>query len=91
MALQISLDTDWGFTAEQAYAKIIGFRVDLQENKVSCRVAFYANEEARKNNLPPLEEEVYEFDFVVPCPPDPVAYLYGGLKKYDDFANASDV
>ena len=88
MALQISKDTDQGFTAETAYAKITSFNYDDQAG-LRFDVKIFFDVQSRQNDLQPIDYISCE----IPALPttDMLPALYNHLKTLPEFQGALDV
>jgi hypothetical protein len=99
MALKLKLsDTDFGISAQAAYAKVTMFTFNAVMGWVEAQVAIYANAKARTDGKSPISVRNYRGVVGQDGLPDldsdikgVRAAIYTWLKTLPDFVDASDV
>jgi hypothetical protein len=87
MALRLSVETQFGVTAPQAYAKITNFFGT--KDQIQVQVAIYYNEESRQNNMSTVKQNAHYIN-VEDLQGDIIPALYTVLKTISDYAGAED-
>ena len=87
MALRLSVETQFGVTAPQAYAKITNFFGT--KDQIQVQVAIYYNEESRQNNMSTVKQNAHYIN-VEDLQGDIIPALYTVLKTLSDYAGAED-
>ena len=89
MALKISVPTQFGPTADEAYAKITNFYGT--KDQIQVQVAIYYNKEARDGNLSTVKENAHYI--AIADLPEGMAFIpaiYEVLKTMADYQGAVD-
>ena len=89
MALKLSVPTQFGPMAEEAYARITNYHGT--KDSVQVQVAIYFNEEARHGNLSTVKENAHYINLA--DLPEGMAFIpaiYEVLKTFSDYAGATD-
>jgi hypothetical protein len=86
MALQDNLQTNFGFTQNNAYFKIVGFTGN--KDVINFQLSAYASEEAKNANAMPLQDRTFHI-----ANPGSVTLgmLYDYLKTLPEYAGAVDI
>ena len=89
MALKLSVPTQFGPSADEAYAKITNFYGT--KDQIQVQVAIYFNEEARHGNLSTVKENAHYINLA--DLPEGMAFIpaiYQVLKTFADYQGATD-
>lgn len=87
MALRLSVATQFGVPAEEAYAKITNFYGT--KDQLQVQVAIYYNEEARHGNLSTVKENAH-YIAMEDLKGDLIPAIYEVLKTMADYQGAVD-
>ena len=87
MALKLSVETQFGAPAPDAYARITNFFGT--KDQVQVQVAIYYNEEARQGNMATVKENAH-YIAIEDLKGDLMPAIYGVLKTFSDYAGAED-
>ena len=87
MALQLSVQTQFGVPAPDAYARITNFFGT--KDQVQVQVGIYYNEEARQGNMATVLEHAH-YIAIEDLKGDLMPAIYGVLKTFSDYAGATD-
>ena len=89
MALKISVPTQFGPTADEAYARITNFYGT--KDQLQVQVAIYYNEEARHGNLSTVKENAHYIAIAdLPLGMAFIPAIYEVLKTMADYQGAVD-
>jgi len=87
MALKLSVETQFGVPAPQAYARITNFFGT--KDQIQVQVAIYFNEEARQNNMATVKENAH-YIAIEDLKGDLIPAIYEVLKTFTDYVGAED-
>jgi hypothetical protein len=87
MALKLSVATQFGVPAPEAYARITNFYGT--KDQLQVQVAIYYNEEARHNNLSTVKENAH-YIAIEDLKGDLIPAIYEVLKTMADYQGAVD-
>ena len=87
MALKLSVATQFGVPAEEAYARITNFYGT--KDQLQVQVAIYFNEEARQGNLSTVKENAH-YIAMEDLKGDLIPAIYEVLKTMADYQGAVD-
>jgi hypothetical protein len=87
MALKLSVATQFGVPAPEAYAKITNFYGT--KDQIQVQVAIYYNEEARQGNLSTVKENAH-YIAMEDLKGDLIPAIYEVLKTMADYQGAVD-
>ena len=87
MALKLSVATQFGVPAEEAYARITNFYGT--KDQLQVQVAIYFNEEARQGNLSTVKENAH-YIAMEDLKGDLIPAIYEVLKTMGDYQGAVD-
>jgi len=87
MALKLSVPTQFGPSADEAYAKITNFYGT--KDQLQVQVAIYYNEEARQGNLSTVKENAH-YIAMEDLKGDLIPAIYEVLKTMADYQGAED-
>lgn len=87
MALRLSVATQFGVPAEQAYAKITNFYGT--KDQLQVQVAIYFNEDARHQNMSTVKENAHYIS-MEDLKGDLIPAIYEVLKTMADYQGAED-
>ena len=87
MALRLSVATQFGVPAPEAYARITNF-FGTKDN-IQVQVAIYFNEEARQGNMATVKENAH-YIAIEDLKGDLIPAIYSVLKTFSDYAGATD-
>ena len=87
MALRLSVATQFGVPAEQAYAKITNFYGT--KDQLQVQVAIYFNEDARHQNMSTVKENAH-YIAMEDLKGDLIPAIYEVLKTFADYQGAED-
>ena len=88
MALKLSVETQFGVPAPDAYARITNFFGT--KDQVQVQVAIYFNEDARHGNLSTVKENAH-YIAMEDLKGDLIPAIYEVLKTMADYQSAVDV
>jgi len=89
MALRLSVQTQFGAPAPDAYARITNFFGT--KDQVQVQVAIYYNEEARQGNMATVKENAHYIGLAdLPEGKAFIPAIYEVLKTFSDYAGATD-
>ena len=89
MALKLSVQTQFGAPAPDAYARITNFFGT--KDQVQVQVAIYYNEEARQGNMATVKENAHYIGLAdLPEGKAFIPAIYEVLKTFSDYAGATD-
>ena len=89
MALRLSVETQFGVPAPEAYARITNFFGT--KDQVQVQVAIYYNEEARQGNMATVKENAHYIGLAdLPEGKAFIPAIYEVLKTFSDYAGATD-
>ena len=89
MALRLSVQTQFGAPAPDAYARITNFFGT--KDQVQVQVAIYYNEDARHSNMATVKEEAHYIGLAdLPEGKAFIPAIYEVLKTFSDYAGAED-
>jgi len=87
MALKLSVQTQFGAPAPDAYARITNFFGT--KDQLQVQVAIYYNEEARHSNMATVREDAHYIG-MEDLKGDLIPAIYEVLKTFSDYAGAVD-
>ncbi len=87
MALKLSVETQFGAPAPDAYARITNFFGT--KDQLQVQVAVYYNEDARLANLATVKENAH-YIAIEDLKGDLIPAIYEVLKTFSDYAGAID-
>jgi hypothetical protein len=87
MALKLSVQTQFGLEAPEAYARITNFFGT--KNSIQVQVAIYFNEEARQGNMATVKENAH-YIAIEDLKGDLIPAIYEVLKTFTDYEGAVD-
>jgi hypothetical protein len=87
MALKLSVATQFGVPAEEAYAKITNFYGT--KDQLQVQVAIYFNEDARHQNMSTVKENAH-YIAMEDLKGDLIPAIYEVLKTFADYQGAQD-
>jgi len=87
MALKLSVQTQFGVPAEEAYARITNFYGT--KDQLQVQVAIYYNEEARNGNMSTVKENAH-YIAMEDLKGDLIPAIYEVLKTMADYQGAVD-
>ena len=87
MALKLSVETQFGAPAPQAYARITNFFGT--KDQIQVQVAIYYNEEARHGNMATVKENAH-YIAIEDLKGDLIPAIYEVLKTFSDYEGAVD-
>jgi len=87
MALKLSVATQFGVPAEEAYAKITNFYGT--KDQLQVQVAIYFNENARHQNMSTVKENAH-YIAMEDLKGDLIPAIYEVLKTFADYQGAED-
>jgi hypothetical protein len=87
MALRLSVQTQFGVPAEEAYAKITNFYGT--KDQLQVQVAIYYNEDARHSNMSTVKENAH-YIAMEDLKGDLIPAIYEVLKTMADYQGAVD-
>jgi hypothetical protein len=87
MALKLSVATQFGAPAPDAYARITNFYGT--KDQLQVQVAIYYNEDARHQNLSTVREDAH-YIAMEDLKGDLIPAIYEVLKTFADYAGAED-
>jgi hypothetical protein len=87
MALKLSVNTQFGVPAEEAYAKITNFYGT--KDQLQVQVAIYYNEDARQQNLSTVREDAH-YIAMEDLKGDLIPAIYEVLKTFSQYEGAVD-
>lgn len=87
MALKLSVPTQFGPSADEAYAKITNFYGT--KDQIQVQVAIYYNEDARQGNLSTVKENAH-YIAMEDLKGDLIPAIYEVLKTMADYQGAVD-
>jgi len=87
MALKLSVNTQFGVPAEEAYAKITNFYGT--KDQLQVQVAIYYNEDARHQNMSTVREDAH-YIAMEDLKGDLIPAIYEVLKTMADYQGAVD-
>jgi len=87
MALRLSVATQFGVPAEEAYAKITNFYGT--KDQLQVQVAIYFNENARHQNMSTVKENAH-YIAMEDLKGDLIPAIYGVLKTFEQYKGAED-
>ena len=87
MALKLSVETQFGAPALQAYARITNFFGT--KDQLQVQVAIYYDEEARHSNMATVREDAH-YIAIEDLKGDLIPAIYEVLKTFSDYAGAED-
>jgi hypothetical protein len=87
MALKLSVATQFGVPAEEAYAKITNFYGT--KDQIQVQVAIYFNKEARDGNMSTVKENAH-YIAMEDLKGDLIPAIYEVLKTMADYQDAVD-
>jgi hypothetical protein len=87
MALKLSVETQFGAPAPEAYARITNFFGT--KDQIQVQVAIYYNEDARNNNRATVKENAH-YIALEDIKGDLIPGIYAVLKTFSDYAGAED-
>lgn len=85
MALQKSIDLNYGVTLEKAYIKVD--RLEAYKDYANIHISIFASKEARDAGKPPINQIVKKVDR---DNSDFVSLVYNALKSDQEFSDATD-
>jgi hypothetical protein len=89
MALRLSVQTQFGAPAPDAYARITNFFGT--KDQIQVQVAIYYNEDARHSNMATVKENAYYIGLAdLPEGKAFIPAIYEVLKTFSDYAGAED-
>jgi len=88
MALKLSVETQFGVPAPEAYAKITNFFGT--KDQIQVQVAIYFNEDARQGNMATVKEEAH-YIAMEDLKGDLIPAIYGVLKTFTQYQNSEDI
>jgi hypothetical protein len=87
MALKLSVATQFGVPAPEAYARITNFYGT--KDQLQVQVAIYYNEDARHSNMATVKENAH-YIAIEDLKGDLIPAIYEVLKTFSDYAGAVD-
>ena len=87
MALKLSVPTQFGVPAPEAYAKITNFYGT--KDQLQVQVAIYFNEEARHGNMSTVKENAH-YIAISDIKGDIIKGIYDVLKTFEEYKDAVD-
>ena len=87
MALKLSVETQFGAPAPEAYARITNFFGT--KDQIQVQVAVYYNEDARQNNMATVREDAH-YIAMEDLKGDLIPAIYEILKTFSQYAGATD-
>jgi len=87
MALRLSVQTQFGVPAPDAYARITNFFGT--KDQVQVQVAIYYNEDARHSNMATVKENAH-YIAIEDLKGDLIPAIYEVLKTFSDYQGAVD-
>ena len=87
MALKLSVETQFGAPAPDAYARITNFFGT--KDQIQVQVAIYYNEDARHSNMATVREDAH-YIAIEDLKGDLIPAIYGVLKTFSQYAGAQD-
>jgi hypothetical protein len=87
MALKLSVETQFGVPAPEAYARITNFFGT--KDQIQVQVAIYYNEDARNGNMATVKENAH-YIAVEDLDGDIIPAMYEVLKTLSDYEGAED-
>jgi hypothetical protein len=87
MALKLSVETQFGAPAPEAYARITNFFGT--KDQIQVQVAIYYNEDARHGNMATVKEEAH-YVAMEDIKGDFIPALYEVLKTFGQYEGAED-
>ena len=87
MALKLSVQTQFGAPAPDAYARITNFFGT--KDQLQVQVAIYYNEDARHSNMATVREDAH-YIAMESLKGDLIPAIYEVLKTFSDYAGAID-
>ena len=87
MALRLSVQTQFGAPAPDAYARITNFCG--AKDQIQVQVAIYFNEDARHQNMSTVKENAH-YIAIEDLKGDFIPAIYEVLKTFSDYAGAID-
>ena len=87
MALKLSVQTQFGVAAPEAYAKITNFFGT--KDQIQVQVAVYFDESARHSNMATVKENAHYIN-MDDLKGDLIPAIYEVLKTFSDYAGAED-
>jgi len=87
MALRLSVQTQFGAPAPDAYARITNFFGT--KDQVQVQVAIYYNEDARHQNLSTVREDAH-YIAIEDLKGDLIPAIYSVLKTFSQYEGATD-
>jgi len=87
MALKLSVQTQFGVPAPQAYARITNFFGT--KDQIQVQVAIHYNEDARQSNMATVKENAHHIA-VEDLDGDIIPAMYKVLKTLSDYEGAED-
>jgi hypothetical protein len=83
MALEKSVQSNFGFNVEKAYIRVENLTLESKD-KARCIVKFYADKE-----MHPFDVQSFLFDYLINGS-NPIAQAYEHLKTLPEFSGATD-
>ena len=87
MALKLSVETQFGAPAPDAYARITNFYGT--KDQIQVQVAIYYNEDARQGNMATVREDAH-YIAIEDLKGDLIPAIYEVLKTFSQYAGAVD-
>jgi hypothetical protein len=87
MALKLSVETQFGVPAPEAYARITNFFGT--KDQIQVQVAIYYNEDARHSNKAIVKDNAHHIN-MEDLQGDLIPAIYEVLKTFSDYAGAED-
>lgn len=87
MALKLAIETQFGFPAPEAYARITNFYGTKDE--IHVQVTVYYNEDARHNNMATVREDAH-YIAMEDLKGDLIPAIYEVLKTFSQYEGALD-
>ena len=87
MALKLSVETQFGVPAPQAYARITNFFGT--KDQIQVQVAIYYNEDARHSNMATVREDAH-YIAIESLQGDLIPAIYEVLKTFTQYEGAED-
>jgi hypothetical protein len=87
VALKLSVETQFGVPAPEAYARITNFFGT--KDQIQVQVAIYYNEDARQGNLATVREDAH-YIAMEDLKGDLIPAIYGVLKTFTQYEGAED-
>jgi len=87
MALKLSVATQFGVPAPEAYAKITNFHGT--KDQIQVQVAIYFNADAREQNMSTVKENAH-YIAMEDLKGDLIPAIYEVLKTFSDYQGAED-